>query len=106
MRSSLRANGWCIVSSVIARSAATKQSILSLCGKIDCFASLAMTVLRDLGLFDLFAQHFKFQPFVFGFLQFPLRFCQRIGGLIELLAVLLEQIGVVKMPLLFGDFGL
>jgi hypothetical protein len=29
--------------SVIARSAATKQSILSLRGKMDCFASLAMT---------------------------------------------------------------
>ncbi len=28
---------------VIARSAATKQSILSYCGKMDCFASLAMT---------------------------------------------------------------
>jgi hypothetical protein len=26
---------------VIARSAATKQSILSLCGQMDCFASLA-----------------------------------------------------------------
>jgi hypothetical protein len=30
---------------VIARSEATKQSILSLCGKMDCFASLAMTIL-------------------------------------------------------------
>jgi hypothetical protein len=29
--------------SVIARSEATKQSILSLCGEMDCFASLAMT---------------------------------------------------------------
>jgi hypothetical protein len=29
---------------VIARSEATKQSILSLLGKMDCFASLAMTV--------------------------------------------------------------
>jgi hypothetical protein len=28
---------------VIARSAATKQSILSSCGEMDCFASLAMT---------------------------------------------------------------
>jgi hypothetical protein len=28
---------------VIARSEATKQSILSLCGTMDCFASLAMT---------------------------------------------------------------
>jgi hypothetical protein len=29
---------------VIARSVATKQSILSFCGTMDCFASLAMTV--------------------------------------------------------------
>jgi hypothetical protein len=29
---------------VIARSEATKQSILALLGKVDCFASLAMTV--------------------------------------------------------------
>jgi len=29
---------------VIARSEATKQSILSLSGKMDCFASLAMTI--------------------------------------------------------------
>jgi hypothetical protein len=29
---------------VIARSEATKQSILSLCGLMDCFASLAMTI--------------------------------------------------------------
>jgi hypothetical protein len=39
-----------------------KQSILSLRGEMDCFASLAMTaenVLR-LRLFDLFTQHFKF----------------------------------------------
>jgi hypothetical protein len=28
---------------VIARSEATKQSTLSLCGQMDCFASLAMT---------------------------------------------------------------
>jgi hypothetical protein len=28
---------------VIARSEATKQSILSLCGEMDCFAPLAMT---------------------------------------------------------------
>ena len=28
---------------VIARSEGTKQSILSFCGKMDCFASLAMT---------------------------------------------------------------
>jgi hypothetical protein len=31
------------VFAVIARSEATKQSILSLRGKMDCFASLAMT---------------------------------------------------------------
>jgi hypothetical protein len=30
---------------VIARSEATKQSTLSLCGKMDCFASLAVTAL-------------------------------------------------------------
>jgi hypothetical protein len=30
---------------VIARSEATKQSILSLCGTMDCFALLAMTML-------------------------------------------------------------
>jgi hypothetical protein len=29
--------------SVIARSAATKQSTLSFCGEMDCFAALAMT---------------------------------------------------------------
>jgi hypothetical protein len=29
---------------IIARSAATKQSILPCCGAMDCFASLAMTV--------------------------------------------------------------
>jgi hypothetical protein len=32
---------------VIARSEATKQSILSFCGKMDCFASLAMTAESD-----------------------------------------------------------
>jgi hypothetical protein len=32
---------------VIARSEATKQSILSFCGAMDCFASLAMTNLRS-----------------------------------------------------------
>jgi hypothetical protein len=32
------------VIAVIARSAATKQSIVSLRGSMDCFASLAMTV--------------------------------------------------------------
>jgi hypothetical protein len=34
---------------VIARSKATKQSILPLCRKMDCFASLAMTTLRRVG---------------------------------------------------------
>jgi hypothetical protein len=33
-----------VMSNVIARSEATKQSILSLCCKMDCFASLAMTI--------------------------------------------------------------
>jgi len=37
---------------VIARSAATKQSILSLRGEMDCFAALAMTA----GAMDCFAQ--------------------------------------------------
>jgi hypothetical protein len=32
---------------VIARSAATKQSILSFCGTMDCFAALAMTGLEQ-----------------------------------------------------------
>jgi hypothetical protein len=40
----LRAVGRRISIPVIARSAATKQSILSLRGVMDCFASLAMTV--------------------------------------------------------------
>src|ERR1700709_2604817 len=35
--------GCSALSSVIARSEATKQSILSLCRAMDCFASLAMT---------------------------------------------------------------
>ena len=43
--------------------------------RMDCFvaALLAMTVENILGLslFDLFAQHFKFQPFVLGLLQVP-----------------------------------
>jgi hypothetical protein len=34
---------WSLAHSVIARSAATKQSILSFRGAMDCFASLAMT---------------------------------------------------------------
>jgi hypothetical protein len=38
---------------VIARSEATKQSILSLLGEMDCFASLAMTVLGPLLLFEI-----------------------------------------------------
>ena len=32
---------------VIARSAATKQSMLSYCGEMDCFAALAMTARQD-----------------------------------------------------------
>jgi hypothetical protein len=59
-----------------------------------------------LGLLNLFAQHFKLQPLVFSFPQILLRFCKRIRGLIEFLAILLEQVGVVKPPLLFGDFRL
>jgi hypothetical protein len=39
---------WCVLDAyfrnVIARSAATKQSSFSLCGKLDCFAWLAMTI--------------------------------------------------------------
>jgi hypothetical protein len=31
---------------VIARSVATKQSILSFCGAMDCFAALAMTEIQ------------------------------------------------------------
>ena len=76
---------------------------------MDCFAPLAMTVeIIPLAssLFDLFAQHFKLQPLVLGLLQFLLRLGQRIRGLVELLAILLEQIGVVKMPLLFCNLGL
>jgi len=33
-----------LIAAVIARSEATKQSILSLRGEMDCFASLAMTM--------------------------------------------------------------
>src|ERR1700722_789734 len=51
------------------------------------------------GLFNLFAQHFKFQPFVFGLLQFPLVGRQRVRSSIEFLAILLVKIGIVKMPL-------
>jgi hypothetical protein len=43
------------VSAVIARSEATKQSILSLRGEMDCFASLAMTV-------PLFEIRIRLQP--------------------------------------------
>jgi len=37
------ANAYLDDDDVIARSGATKQSILPLCGTMDCFASLAMT---------------------------------------------------------------
>jgi hypothetical protein len=37
---------------VIARSESDEASILSLCGEMDCFASLAMTVLGLLSLFE------------------------------------------------------
>ena len=57
-------------------------------------------------LFDLFAQHFELQPFVFGFRQFLLRLRQRVRGLVEFLAILVEEIGVVKKALLLGDLGL
>jgi hypothetical protein len=50
-RSASRDRG--IVSGVIARSKATKQSTLSLLGEMDCFASLAMTVLGPSPLFDV-----------------------------------------------------
>src|ERR1700736_2793514 len=63
-------------------------------------------VTPKLSLLYFFTQHFKFQPFVLSLLQFLLRFCKRIRGLIELLAILLEQVGIVKMPLLFCYFGL
>jgi len=98
-----------------------KQSTYPRC-KMDCFVAefiigpaqggtrwlLAMTAesIYALGLFDRFTQHFKFQPPVLCLLQFPLGFCKLIRGLIELLAILLEQIGIVKMPLLFCDLGL
>jgi len=57
-------------------------------------------------LLYLFTQHFKFQPFVLGLLQFLLRSRKRVRGGNEFLAILLVQIGVVNVPLLFGDFGL
>ena len=40
------------ISVVIARSEATKQSILPLCRALDCFASLAMTVVEATWLFE------------------------------------------------------
>src|ERR1700744_4434367 len=57
-------------------------------------------------LLDLFAQHFKLQPFVFCVLQFLLgaRKCGRC--LVEFLAILLVEVGIVEMPLLLGDLGL
>src|SRR5882724_2097517 len=59
-----------------------------------------------LSLLYLFTQNFKFQPFVFGGIEFLLRFCKRIRGLIEFPAILLVEIWIVKVPLLFGDLGL
>src|SRR3954464_4639593 len=59
-----------------------------------------------LGLFNLFAPHFELQPFVLGLGQFLLRLRQSVGGLIEALAILAEEIGVVKEALLLGDLGL
>src|ERR1700733_14897875 len=78
--------------------------------KMDCFVAtlLAMTAesyLRS-GLLDLFAQNLKLQPFFFGRLELLLRRRERGGGSIELLAILLVEIGIVKVPLLFGYFGL
>src|ERR1700694_19752 len=64
----------------------------------------AQPILRS--LFDFFTQHFKFQPPVLGLLQFLLCFCKRVRGLVEFLPIFLEQIGIVKMALLFCDFGL
>ena len=41
------------MSAVIVRSEATEQSILSLLGEMDCFASLAMTVLGSPWFFEI-----------------------------------------------------
>src|SRR5665213_1879910 len=60
----------------------------------------------DSSLFALFAQHFKLQPLVFGLRQFFLRLRQRSGSLIEFLAILVVEVGSVKMPLLLGAFRL
>jgi hypothetical protein len=51
-RSTRRDRGFVSDMDVIARSEATKQSILSLLGEMDCFASLAMTVLGPSWLFE------------------------------------------------------
>src|SRR4051812_24888790 len=59
-----------------------------------------------LGLFNLFAPHFELQPFVLGLGQLLLRLRQSVGSLIEALAILAEEIGVVKEALLLGDLGL
>src|SRR5580693_375770 len=66
----------------------------------------ASGVVMGSGLFDLFAQHFKFQPFVFGGLELLLGGRERGRGDIEFLAILLIEIGIVKMALLLCDFGL
>src|SRR3954447_14857466 len=72
-----------------------------------CWPQNPVSALRKaLGLFDLFTQHFEFQPLVFRFLQSPLRFGKCIRGLVEFLAIVVEQVGVVKPMLLFGDFCL
>src|ERR1700692_2550548 len=85
---------------VIARSEATKQSTLSF-GSMDYFSSLAMTVKKyGLSLLYPFTQYFKFQPLVFGLMEFFLRFCQRVRGLVEFLAILLVEIGGVNVSLL------
>src|SRR6266571_5053790 len=86
-----------------------KQSTYPRC-KMDCFVAALLAITAEsiyaLGLFDRFTQHFKLQPPVLCLLQFPLGFCKLIRGLIELLAILLEQIGIIKMPLLVCDLGL
>jgi hypothetical protein len=59
-----------------------------------------------LGLFNFFAPHFELQPSVLGLGQLLLRLRQGVRGLVEALAILAEQIGVVKEALLLGDLGL
>src|SRR5664279_2627709 len=59
-----------------------------------------------LGLLDLFAQHFKLQPLVFSSFKVLLRRGERGRTQIEFLAILLVEVGIVKMTLLLGDFRL